>query len=747
MDTSLVSSAFSLMKTSRNLSSQFESGSVATVPDNATIGDLPLAVWRNRRYVLEESLSRKGSKGRKSWIKLHGLFVVELDANDKPLNAHWVCRLCDIKGQAVFFAASATTSAADHLRKVFEGSPVADSDPSTDESDRAKRPRLHYSAVPKARINIVRELSVGLIVDADLPFSVFTNPYFEQLVWQLDPQIASQVPWSRQSMSRHLNDVYHDKKCVVEQELSHALTEIHLGFDLWTSPNRYAIMAVTAHFLDRQGCHQMRLLALRRQLGCHSGENLACTLLEVVREWGLEDRVGVVVSDNAATNDTCLQNFYPNLDSSMKAADGFQLAFESTAELEVMMDNNTRWNSTYLMISRALVKQNDLRAFLVHPEVEGSLPQEDILSADDWRLLGEVKHILEPFYLQTMRTQGWGRGDGNGRLWEVLTGVEYLLEHLEDWKLFYNDVTDDTIRDSIEQVDETAQERPSRTRQRPARFNDCEVDLPSQRPQERVMPEHVSGTYTRPGRPAGVSAVADIGDDHRRYLRLCIMNAWQKLNEYYTKLGDSPLFAASIILHPGLGIRYLEINWATEEQLVWVRDAKTGLSRYIDKWYRPSVLQGSCEASTRGPAPMQSVAPDKPHEASDFRQWVMRRALERNGHDDDPIIFALQQPNVMLNKCCQQWQRTAPLPQKEAKPMTNCNSIVVDGEDEFTDAFDAFDPETEIRKIIAKQKERMTVRADMLHTFERPTPPAQETLTTTMPTAIAIDSSRSLLHH
>ncbi|KAM3519811.1 hypothetical protein MY4038_009655 [Beauveria bassiana] len=689
MDTSLVPSAFSLMKTSRNLSSQFESGSVATVPDNATIGDLPLAVWRNRRYVLQKSLSRKGSKGRKSWIKLHGLFVVELDVNDKPLNAHWVCRLCDIKGQAVFFAASATTSAADHLRKVFEGSPVADSDPSTDESDRAKRPRLHYSAVPKARINIVRELSVGLIVDADCP--------------SLSSRIHTLSNSSGSSIPKLLS--------VVEQELSHALTKIHLGFDLWTSPNRYAIMAVTAHFLDRQGCHQMRLLALRRQLGCHSGENLACTLLEVVREWGLEDRVGVVVSDNAATNDTCLQNFYPNLDSSMKAADvrarrmrcyghvlnlvaraflygedyeafeaesqvldllsrqeeelrhwrkkgpvgklhnivkfvrsspqrselfkrvarendetqGFQLAFESTAELEVMMDNNTRWNSTYLMISRAFVKQNDLRAFLVHPNVEGSLPQEDILSADDWRLLGEVKHILEPFYLQTMRTQGWGRGDGNGRLWEVLTGVEYLLEHLEDWKLFYNDVTDDTIRDSIEQVDETAQERPSRSRQRPARFNDCEVDLPSQRPQERVMPEHVSGTYTRPGRPAGVSAVADIGDDHRRYLRLCIMNAWQKLNEYYTKLGDSPLFAASIILHPGLGIRYLEINWATEEQLVWVRDAKTGLSRYIDKWYRPSVLQGSCEASTRGPAPMQSVAPDKPHEASDFKQWVMSR--------------------------------------------------------------------------------------------------------------------------
>ncbi|KAF1732506.1 hypothetical protein CRV24_006394 [Beauveria bassiana] len=97
----------------------------------------------------------------------------------------------------------------------------------------------------------------------------------------------------------------------------------------------------------------------------------------------------------------------------------------------------------------------------------------------------------------------------------VLTGVEYLLEHLEDWKLFYNDVTEDTIRDSIGQVAEPTQERPSRTRQRPARFDDCEVDLPSQRLQGRVVPEHTSDTYMRPGKPAGVSTAAEIGGDHR----------------------------------------------------------------------------------------------------------------------------------------------------------------------------------------------------------------------------------------
>uniref|UniRef100_A0A0D2Y8C4 Uncharacterized protein n=1 Tax=Fusarium oxysporum (strain Fo5176) TaxID=660025 RepID=A0A0D2Y8C4_FUSOF len=62
------------------------------------------------------------------------------------------------------------------------------------------------------------------------------------------------------------------------------------------------------------------------------------------------------------------------------------------------------------------------------------------------------------------------------------------------------------------------------------------------------------------------------------------MTAWQKLNEYYTKLGDSPLFAASIILHPSLGMNYLEVNWASEEQLVWVRDAKIGKAEAYVEW-------------------------------------------------------------------------------------------------------------------------------------------------------------------
>ncbi|EXK25883.1 hypothetical protein FOMG_17497 [Fusarium oxysporum f. sp. melonis 26406] len=309
-------------------------------------------------------------------------------------------------------------------------------------------------------------------------------------------------------------------------------------------------------------------------------------------------------------------------------AQEYLLAGESTAELEVVMNNGTRWNSTYLMISRALVKHGDIRAFLVHPEVERWLPEADMLKGDDWRLLAEIKHILEPFYLQTMRTQGWGSEGGNGRLWEVMTGMEYLLEHLEDRKLFYHAVPDEAAGENTNSQVELARGRSDRNRRIPARFRDCEMDIYPRKSMQSSLPSHGSGQCDEgPGKSSGSSGIDDMGKDHRRYLRLSIITAWQKLNEYYTKLGESPLFAASIILHPSLGMSYLEVDWASEEQLVWVRDAKIGLSDYLDRWYRCSRPVDEQQKAIVETATSPSV-PRKTSEASVFRQWVKSRTAK-----------------------------------------------------------------------------------------------------------------------
>ncbi|PCD25972.1 hypothetical protein AU210_012406 [Fusarium oxysporum f. sp. radicis-cucumerinum] len=59
-----------------------------------------------------------------------------------------------------------------------------------------------------------------------------------------------------------------------------------------------------------------------------------------------------------------------------------------------------------------------------------------------------------------MRTQGWGSEGGNGWLWEVMTGMEYLLEHLEDRKLFHHAVPDEAGGQDTNSQAELARGRP-----------------------------------------------------------------------------------------------------------------------------------------------------------------------------------------------------------------------------------------------------------------------------------------------
>ncbi|KAH9227437.1 hypothetical protein K456DRAFT_909866 [Colletotrichum gloeosporioides 23] len=96
------------------------------------------------------------------------------------------------------------------------------------------------------------------------------------------------------------------------------------------------------------------------------------------------------------------------------------------------------------MIHQALQKRAEIETYInwVQEQENASkrIPDDDLLSPEDWKVLVEVKAILEPFYLQTKRTEGWGKGDGHGRLWEVMIGMEYLLEHLEEWKSLYNSI-------------------------------------------------------------------------------------------------------------------------------------------------------------------------------------------------------------------------------------------------------------------------------------------------------------------
>ncbi|KAF6807161.1 transposase-like protein [Colletotrichum sojae] len=86
--------------------------------------------------------------------------------------------------------------------------------------------------------------------------------------------------------------------------------------------------------------------------------------------------------------------------------------------------------------------------------------------------------------------------------------------------------------------------------------------------------------------PRSISRFGTLDDKYQQHLRSSIEQAWQKLFYYYSRLGESPLFAASIILYPSLGYSYLEDIWDGEHQGSWCLNEKEGLVDYFNRWYR-----------------------------------------------------------------------------------------------------------------------------------------------------------------
>ena len=145
------------------------------------------------------------------------------------------------------------------------------------------------------------------------------------------------------------------------------------------------------------------------------------------------------------------------------------------------------------------------------------------------------------------------------------------------------------------------------------------------------MPEHTRDEYNR-----AFLQAERLNDDHRRCIQISINNCWSKLDQYYSLLGQSPLYTAAVILHPRWNVSWLEANWTSREQLVWLRDAKSCVRKYFEQHYPPK--ERSDAVTTLIGKVMQ---PDEP---SQFDQWMQSHDRYRMEEDDELGAYMRQAP-------------------------------------------------------------------------------------------------------
>jgi hypothetical protein len=82
---------------------------------------------------------------------------------------------------------------------------------------------------------------------------------------------------------------------------------IHLSFDLWTSLNHFAVIAVIKYFISQKYRIKLVLLAFRQLKGLYIRENIVEAIKEILNDYAIsEDKLGNFILDNATSNDSCV---------------------------------------------------------------------------------------------------------------------------------------------------------------------------------------------------------------------------------------------------------------------------------------------------------------------------------------------------------------------------------------------------------------------------------------------------------
>ncbi|KAI1592202.1 hypothetical protein PtrCC142_011656 [Pyrenophora tritici-repentis] len=276
---------------------------------------------------------------------------------------------------------------------------------------------------------------------------------------------------------RYVVRLYDYLKPRVVEELSQAISKIHLSFDGWTTKGgKRGFLGVVAHYVDHQGNLKDLPIALPQLTGAHSGEKMAEVVSKTLQEFNISPlTVSYFVLNNASNNNSAVLTIaqkigfnavyrrlrcgphtinligqfmrewrrdgplgvllsiinYIKTPQQYALFANFQrlahreLPIDAPAEerkiLEPVKPVVTRQNSYYLCFERAVKLQSAVNAYANHY----------IKRVRDEDTYAQSRDALKPLKAATKRLEGRGKSGGFGAIAEIILVFEYLLGYYE----------------------------------------------------------------------------------------------------------------------------------------------------------------------------------------------------------------------------------------------------------------------------------------------------------------------------
>lgn len=326
-----------------------------------------------------------------------------------------------------------------------------------------------------------RKALCRMIIIDELPFRFVEKEGFKQFMKVAQP--CFRIP-SRTTVTRDCFDLFDEEKHKLMNLFKETQQRVCLTTDTWTSVQRINYMVITAHWIDTKWTLHKRIINFC-PISSHRGEDLAKAIGKCLHEWGLH-RIFTVTVDNASSNNVAVSELSKQLTKwgtnlmsgshlhvrcmahivNLIVQDGIKeanvsiervrqavryirqsparwLKFQECCEDEnlvkksLCLDVPTRWNSTYMMLNRAIEYESAILDYADHDiGMTHHLEFVDIvdgnstgtLLSSDWESVKRIAKFLEMFFKLTLKISGSRYVTSNFHFLEICQVGVYLRQ-------------------------------------------------------------------------------------------------------------------------------------------------------------------------------------------------------------------------------------------------------------------------------------------------------------------------------
>ncbi|KAJ5807732.1 hypothetical protein N7474_009001 [Penicillium riverlandense] len=153
--------------------------------------------------------------------------------------------------------------------------------------------------------NVFEEKLLEFITSAPLLFRIIEQTQFKDLLDMVQSASSRLNIPSARSIRRRLEMSVEKQHQSVLSKLPEG-SRLAIALDCWTSPFNQAFMAITGYFLDENWNYMEVLLGFEPLHGSHTGGNLSKTVIQILQQHSVANRVSSITTDNASNNNTMI---------------------------------------------------------------------------------------------------------------------------------------------------------------------------------------------------------------------------------------------------------------------------------------------------------------------------------------------------------------------------------------------------------------------------------------------------------